>query len=64
MRFWKNAKGQIKPKAVWARCRFSQKTNERICFVCREKQKSKQKKIHLFDFFGEFTTRQSGFGFI
>ena len=35
-------KGQIKPKANWARHRFSQKTNVQICFVCREKQKSKQ----------------------
>ena len=38
-------KGQIKPKAVWARHGFSQKTNERICFISREKQKSKQNKF-------------------
>ena len=38
-------KGQIKPKAVWARHRFSQKMNEEICFVCREKKKSKQNKF-------------------
>ena len=39
------AKGQIKSKAVWARRKFSQKMNERICFVCCEKQKSKQNKF-------------------
>ena len=38
-------KGQIKPKEVWARRRFSQKTNERIYFICREKQISKQNKF-------------------
>ena len=32
------SKGHIKPKAVWARRRISQKMKERICFVCREKQ--------------------------
>ena len=50
---WKHMmhKGQIKPKAVWARCRFSQKTNKRICFVCSEKQKSKQIKFDCL-FFG------------
>ena len=43
------AKGQIKPKAGLEGCRFSQKTNERIWFVCCEKQKSKQIKfIRLF----------------
>ena len=57
------SKGQIKPKSVWARHRFSQKTNERICFVCREKQKSKQNKF-VSSFLGESTARQSGFGFI
>ena len=36
-------KGQIKSKAGLACRRFSQKTNERICFVCCEKQKSKKK---------------------
>ena len=36
--------GQIKPKAVRARHRFFQKTKGRICFVCREKQKSKSKQ--------------------
>ena len=40
-------KGQIKPNAVWAPSRFSQKTNKRICFVCREKQ---TKQIHSFIF--------------
>ena len=44
-------KGQIKPKAVWVRRRFYQKTNEWICFVCHEKQKSKQKKF-ICSFFG------------
>ena len=41
----KGTKSLIKSKAVWASCRFSQKTNERICFLCREKQKSKQNKF-------------------
>ena len=40
-------KGQIKPKAVWARHRFSQKINKRICFVCCDKQKSKQKNTFV-----------------
>ena len=44
-------KGQKKPKAVWARHRFSQKMNKWICFVCREKQKSKQNKFVCL-FFG------------
>ena len=44
-------KGQIKPKAVWARRKLSQKTNEQICFVCQEKQKSKQNKF-VRSFFG------------
>ena len=39
------SKGQIKPKAVWVRLRFSQKLNERICFVCPGKQKRKQNKF-------------------
>ena len=43
--FWE---GQI----IWARHRFSQKTNERICFVCREKQKSKQTNSFICSFFG------------
>ena len=34
----------IKPKTVWACRRFSQKRNKQICFVCSEKQKSKQNK--------------------
>ena len=42
-------KGRIKPKAVLARRRFSQKTNKQICFVCREKQK--QNKF-IRSFFG------------
>ena len=50
-RYFFVAKGQIKPKAVWARRRFSQKMNKRICFVCREKQKSKQNKF-IPSFFG------------
>ena len=50
-RYFFVAKGQIKPKAVWARRRFSQKMNKRICFVCREKQKSKQNKF-VRSFFG------------
>ena len=40
-----HVKGQIKPKAGLARRRFSQKTNQQICFVCCEKQKSKQNKF-------------------
>ena len=42
--YYEYAKGQIKPKAGLACRRFSQKTNERIWFVCCEKQKSKQNK--------------------
>ena len=34
-----------------ARCRFSTKMNEKICFVCHEKQKSKQNKF-ICSFFG------------
>ena len=47
-----HVKGQIKPKAGLARRRFSQKTNQQICFVCCEKQKSKQnlKQIRWFIF--------------
>ena len=56
-------KGQIKPKGVWARRRFSQKTKERICFVCREKQKSKQNKF-IRSFLGKSMAHQSAFGFI
>ena len=44
-------KGQIKPKAGLAHRRFSQKTNERIWFVCYEKQKRKQNKF-VCSFFG------------
>ena len=44
-------KAQIKPKAVQVRRRFSQKMNEWICFVCREKQKYKQNKFFR-SFFG------------
>jgi hypothetical protein len=40
--------GQIKPKAVWTRHRFSQNTNKRICFVCREKQKIRQIRSFVF----------------
>ena len=45
------AKGQIKPKAGLAQHRFSQETNERLCFICCEKQKSKQNKFFR-SFFG------------
>ena len=38
---WIFPKSQMKPKAVWARRRFSQKTNEWICFASRENQNSK-----------------------
>ena len=48
--FYSQIKGQIKPKAVWTRRRFSQKMNEQIRFVCREKQKSKQNKFVLLFF--------------
>ena len=40
-----HGEGHIKPRAVWARRRFSQKTKKWICFVYREKQKSKQNKF-------------------
>ena len=44
-----DTKGQMKPKVVWARHRFFQKTNKQICFVCCDKQKSKQNKsVHSF----------------
>ena len=46
-----SAKDKILQKAVWARHRFSQKTNKRICFVCHEKQKSKQNNF-VCSFFG------------
>ena len=55
------SKGQIKPKAVWARHRFSQKLNKRICFVCLEKQKSKQNRNSFIRFLGESTALQSAF---
>ena len=57
------AKGQIKPKAVWTRRRFSQKSNKRICFVCREKQKRKQNKF-VHSFLGESKARISAYSFI
>ena len=50
-KYYIHPKGQKKPKAHLARCRFSQKMNEQICFVCREKQKSKQNKF-VCSFFG------------
>ena len=56
-------KGQIKLKAVSERRRFSQKTNERICFVCREKQKANTTNSFV-RFLGESAARQSAFGFI
>ena len=40
-------KGQIKPKAVWACHKFSQKMNKRICFVESKKQ---TKQIGLWFF--------------
>ena len=53
-------KVQIKPKAGLERCRFSQKRNKQIWFVCPEKQKSKQNK-----FISSFFWRIYGaFGFI
>ena len=57
------SKGQKKPKAVWA-CRiFSPKMNKWICFVCREKQKSKQNKfVRLI--FGRIYNAPICFGFI
>ena len=49
---WKNqVKRQIKPKAGSACRRFSQKMNKQVCFVCCEKQKSKQNKF-ICSFFG------------
>ena len=56
-------KGQMKPKAVWARHRFSQKMNKQICFVRHEKQKQTN-QVHWFIFGGESMVRQSAFGFI
>ena len=56
----KTITGQIKPKSVWAHRRFSQKMNKRICFVCCEKQKSKQNKLVQ----GESMACQCAFGFI
>ena len=41
-------KGQIEPKTIWACLGFSQKTNERISFVCREKAKKQTKQIRSF----------------
>ena len=49
-----NAKGQIKPKAVWAHRRFSQKMIEQISFVFCEKQKKQTKQMRA----------QTAFGFI
>ena len=40
-----------KPKSRLARRRFSQKTNKQICFVCCEKQISKQNKF-IGSYFG------------
>ena len=41
--------GQIKPKAVRARHRFFLKSYKRMCFLCHEKQKSKQNAfVHSF----------------
>ena len=56
-------KGQIKPKAVWACSRFSQKTKKWICFAFCEKQKA-NKTNSFIRFLGESTARQSAFGFI
>ena len=58
-----HAKGQIKPKAVWAHRRFSQKTNKWICFVCREKQKSKQTNSFACSFFGRIYSMSICFWF-
>ena len=54
----------LKPKAVWACRKFSQKTNGRICFVCREKQKSKENQKNFVCFLGESMEHQSALGFI
>ena len=56
-------KGQIKPKAGWANCRFSKKTNKRICLFAMKSKKAN--KTNLFvRFLRESTARQSAFGFI
>ena len=56
-------KGQIKLKAVWACHGFSQEMNKQICFVCLQKQKSRQKNSFV-SFLGESMAQQSAFGFI
>ena len=55
-------KGQIKPKAIWARHRFSQKTNEFVLFAVKSKKANKTNLLVCF--LGESTARQSAFGFI
>ena len=44
------AKGQIKQKAVWARRRFSKKTqtNEFVLFAVKSKQNKQNKFVHSF----------------
>ena len=62
--YYQHTKGQIKLKAVWARCRFSQKRqrNEFVLFAVKSK---KANKTNSFDcFLGESTACQSAFGFI
>ena len=57
------AKGQIKPKAVWVRWRFSRKTkNEFVLFTVKSK-KANNNFVRLV-FLVESTARQSAFGFI
>ena len=56
------SKGQIKPKVGLARCRFFQKMNKRIWFVCCEKKKTKQNKF-IHSFFGRIYGVQTCFRF-
>ena len=55
--------GQIEPEAVWARRRFSQKTNEKFVLFAMKSKKA-NKKNSLVRFLGESMARQSAFGFI
>ena len=48
-------------KSRLARCRFSQKTNGQIWFVCREEKKA-NKTNSSFHFLGKSMARQSAFG--
>ena len=56
-------KGQIKPKAVWTRRRFSKKRkNKFVLFAVKSKKANKTNSFVRF--LGESTARQFAFGFI